>query len=241
MSKLADYIRRTARPSCAAVVLAAGESRRMGFDKLFAPVGGVPVLARALIALEESDAIDEILVVTQSEKIVAVAELCETYGIHKARKILCGGATRAESALAGVSEADPDVDLIAVHDGARPFVTGEIIRAAVHAAALYAAAAPALAVKDTVKLAAGDVVNDTPPRETVRAVQTPQVFKAELIKAALTNALTQALPVTDDCAAAEAIGVRPHLVPGDERNLKITTPLDLVIAEAIVRAEEAEQ
>lgn len=239
MSRLSDYIRRTARKHCSAVVVAAGSSERMGFDKLSADLCGMSVLARTLLALDKSESIDEIVVVTKSEKIPAVAELCREYDISKATKILCGGTTRSESALAGVSEIDPDSELVAIHDGARPLVTDEVIAAAVHAAALYSAAAPFVAAKDTIKITDGEIVSSTPTRGSIAAVQTPQVFNIELIKAALTDAVEKELTITDDCSAVEALGVKVHLVPGDERNIKITTPTDLIIARALLESEGA--
>ncbi len=207
----------------------------MGEDKLMLDLCGMPVLARTLQALQRCTCLSEIVVVTQPEKIVAVAKLCRDYGITLATKILSGGTTRAESALIGLSEINPRAALAAIHDGARPLVTQEVVEGAVDAARRCLAAAPAVPVKDTVKLAENGVVAETPDRNRTMAVQTPQVFQPDVIKGALTYAIEQEIPITDDCSAVEILGVEVCLTPGDEENIKITTPLDLSLAEAILQ------
>jgi 2-C-methyl-D-erythritol 4-phosphate cytidylyltransferase len=236
MSKISDFIRRKkGHPFCSVVVVAAGSSQRMGQDKLMLELGGLPVLARTLRALNRCSCIDEIVVVTRSEKIMDIAHLCQEYDIEKVTKIVCGGMTRTESALAGLSEIDERARLAAIHDGARPLVTPGLVAEVTHAAALYKAAAPAVPVKDTVKLAEDGVVTDTPDRRKTVAVQTPQVFMPELIKAALTDAIQKELVFTDDCSAVEALGVKVHLTSGSEENIKVTTPLDMELAETILK------
>ena len=226
------------RPFCSAVVAAAGSSTRAGRDKLFSLLGGESVLARTLRVLDDSEWIDEIIVVTRPEKIPEAAELCRACGIVKVTKILCGGETRTQSVLCGVSETDRRAELIAVHDGARPLVTEKIIEDAVHAAVLYQAAAPAVPVKDTVKRADKGVVSETLPRDEIFAVQTPQIFCADLIKAALTKAVQDGAAPTDDCMAVEALGVPVHLTQGSEENIKITTPPDFRLAELILESRQ---
>lgn len=233
--KIADIIRKKKRPFCSVVIVAAGSSVRMGEDKLMMELCGVPVLARTILAFDRCALIDEIVVVTRSEKIVDVAHLCERYSVSKVTKILVGGETRTVSALAGLSEISPDARLAAVHDGARPLVTEEIIRAVVHMAALNKAAAPAVKLKDTVKRVADGLVVETPERSGLVAVQTPQVFWPELIKGALTDAVQKGLEFTDDCAALEAMGVPVYITEGSYDNLKITTPEDIAAAEWIIR------
>ena len=139
-----------------------------------------------------------------------------------------------ESALSGVSETDPRADLIAVHDGARPLIAPKIIEDAVLTAKKYRAAVPAVPTKDTVKLANKSAVYSTPERAEVFSVQTPQVFMPEIIKGALTNALVEDLTVYDDAQAVEALGFTVYLSEGSEENIKITTPLDLLLAETIL-------
>ena len=227
---------KTNRSGCTAVVVAAGSSQRMGQDKMFLPVAGIPVLARTLMQFQRCGEIDEILVVTREEKIVEVADLCKQYGIDKATKVLLGGKERSESSAAGVFQAAESSGYIAIADGARPLVTPELIAQTVQAARKYRAAAPAVPVKDTIKVVENGIVTDTPDRATLRAVQTPQVFEADLIKGALTNAIEKKLPLTDDCSAVEAMGFLVHLIEGSYENLKITTREDLALAEAFLAA-----
>lgn len=241
MSKLSDAIRKHNHHFCTVVVAAAGSSTRMGRDKLVLELGGMPVLARTLLALERCDAVDEIIAVTRSEALETVSAMKERYGLQKLAGVVLGGETRTRSALAGVSEASPRARVICIHDGARPFVSDAVIRDAVHNAVLYKAAAPAIPVKDTIKVAENGVVRQTPERSSLFAVQTPQAFQPELIKAALTKAVQTGISYTDDCAAVEAMGVQVHLSQGSEDNIKITTPADLVLADLILCRAEAEK
>jgi len=227
---------KTKKSPCTAVIVAAGASRRMGQDKLFLPLAGIPVLARTLTQFELCREIDEIIVVTREEKLLEVADLCKQYGISKATKILVGGEERVESSAAGVLQADRHSGYIAIADGARPLVTPELISRTVEAARDYQAVAPALPVKDTIKTAVDGMVTGTPDRASLFAVQTPQVFEASLIKSALTKAIQEHTPVTDDCSAVEAMGVAVHLIEGSQENLKITTREDLALAEALLAA-----
>lgn len=235
MSSLSDFIRKAHHSFCSVVVVAAGNSIRMGKDKLLLPLDGVPVLARTLTALNNCRAVDEIIVVAHAEKLDAIGAMRDEYAIEKLKKIVIGGATRTESALSGVSETDRRAKIICIHDGVRPFVTDEIIEDVIHYAVLYHAAAPAIPVKDTIKVASDGVAIQTPDRSQLFAVQTPQAFDADIIKAALTKAVTEGLSYTDDCAAVEALGVQTYLSRGSEDNIKITTPPDLFLAEAIQR------
>lgn len=219
---------------CTAVVVAAGSSTRMGADKLFLPMAGIPVLARTLMQFERCKSVSEIIVVAREDKIVPVADMCKTYGIRKASKILLGAETRLGSSAAGVFQADRSSSLIAISDGARPLITPELITAVVEAAKQTRAAALAVPVKDTVKIAENGVVAKTLDRNTLFAVQTPQVFEADIIKGALTKALRDNAQVTDDCSAVEAMGIPVHLIEGSYENIKITTPEDLSLAETIL-------
>lgn len=228
------------RPRCTALVAAAGASSRMeGVNKVLEPLEGVPVLARTLVSFQLAEEIDEIVVATREEDLVEISRMCRTYDITKCTKVVRGGESRVHSVLLAALEASPDSALLAVQDGARPLVTPELIGRVVSAAARCGAAAPAVAVKDTVKAVREDgAVERTLERETLRAVQTPQVFEASLLKAALQSALESGAPVTDDCSAVERLGKVAFLVEGEEENLKITTPMDLILAEAILRARE---
>ena len=233
-------VRKSSRPQCAALVAAAGSSSRMGgVNKLLEPLNGVPVLARTLMALQQAPQIDEIVVATREEDLMEISGLCRTYGITKCTKVVRGGESRAHSVLLAALEASPDAKLLAVQDGARPLVTPELTDRVIDAAKRCGAAAPAVPVKDTIKAVRdGGAVERTVDRSSLRAVQTPQVFDASLLKAALQDAVENRVPITDDCSAVERLGKVVFLVEGDEENLKITTPVDLILAEAILQARE---
>ena len=233
-------VRRASQPRCAVLVAAAGSSRRRGgVTKLMEPLDGVPVLVRTLSALQVAQRVDEIIVAAREEDLVEISRLCRDYGITKCAKVVRGGESRVHSVLLAALEASPETELLAVHDGARPLVTPELVDSVIAAAVRCGAAAPAVPVKDTVKTADQEGrVGETVPREHLRAVQTPQVFDADLLRAALKAALEANAEVTDDASAVERLGKAVFLVEGNEENLKITTPLDLILAEAITRARK---
>lgn len=243
LGRLLNKSAASAHPVCTAIIAAAGSSRRFGEEnKLLAPLGDRPVLAHTLCAVDRAQSVDEIVIAAREEDILAYAELCKVYGIQKPVKVIAGGATRTESVLRAALEARADAALLAVQDGARPFVTSELFDAVVARAAKCAAAAPAVPVRDTIKVAKEHIVEQTPDRATLFAVQTPQVFDADLLKAALQSAQAEHLAPTDDCAAVERLGKEIYLTEGSEENIKITTPLDLALAEVILRRrEEAEE
>lgn len=227
---------KTASPDfCSAVVLAAGNSQRMGRDKILMPIGGKPVIARTLEALQGSEFINEIIVVTRPEHLQEIADICHDNHITKTSKVVLGGKTRLKSSLIGVSNVSEKAGFIAIHDGARPFVTDKVIGRVITAARQSGAAAPAVMATDTVRiLNAKGAVTDTPPRERVALMQTPQVFMSEMIKAALTRAVKKGTDVTDDCTAVEAMGYKVSIVAGDADNIKLTTARDLYVAEGIL-------
>ena len=233
-------IRAAQRPRCAALVAAAGSSSRMGgINKLLEPLDGIPVLVRTLTALERAQRVDSIVIATREEDLITVSQLCKTYGITKCTKVIRGGEDREHSVLLAALEAEPDTELLAVQDGARPLVSPALIDRVIEAAQRCGAAAPAIPVKDTIKTVREDeAVEETLERSRLRAVQTPQVFEASLLKAALQAALEEGAVLTDDCSAVERLGKVVYLIEGEETNLKITTPTDLVLAEALLAAEE---
>ena len=235
MSKAADLIRKVKNTTCSVVVVAAGSSTRMGKDKLFLDLEGIPVLARTLRVFEECGFVQEVILVVREDRAEKAADLCRTCGIQKVAKIIFGGATRTESVLAGVSSISRDARIVLVHDGARPLVTEDIVYDAMHKAALYSAAAPAIPVTDTIKEIQQDIVVRTPERSSLVAVQTPQAFVPEILKAALTSAVRDGKEYTDDCAAVEAMGVRVRLCKGSPENIKITRPIDMELAAEILR------
>lgn len=225
--------KKEAGPSCSVVVVAAGASTRMGFDKVLADVGGLPVIVRCLKSFEEAPSVSEVVVVTRADLVPEVARLCQDFGLSKVVKVIRGGEDRTQSARLGTLECASKAKLIAIHDGARPFVTVQVIEDAVAQAAVNGAAAPAVPVKDTIKAAHGGLVERTLDRSELYAIQTPQVFDGDLIRAALQKALDDGVSLTDDCAAVERLGMKVALTPGDERNIKLTTPTDLLIGEAL--------
>ena len=236
LNKIFRREKKRTRPYCTALIAAAGSSTRYGGEnKLLQPLDGIPVLARTLLAIDSAQSIDEIIIAAREDELLAYAELCRTFGIRKRVKVVPGGKTRTESVLRAALEAPPETELLAVQDGARPLVTPELIDTVVSAAQRYHAAAPAVPVTDTIKIARDGVVESTPERSTLFAVQTPQVFDAELLKAALQDALRADAALTDDCSAVERFGKEVHLTAGDRENIKITTPIDLSIAESILQ------
>ena len=218
---------------CGAVIVAAGSASRMGgIDKVMATLDGEPMIARTVRAFQECDAIREIVVVTREDLILPISKLCS--GCPKVTAVVAGGKSRQESVKLGMNTLSEKVKLVAVHDGARPMVTWQLIDRAVRAGNSYGAAAPAIPVKDTIKVVTGGVVKETPDRSGLYAVQTPQVFDFDLLRAALKKAEAEDAQVTDDCSAVERMGMSVKIVEGDERNLKVTTPMDLKIAQMLL-------
>ena len=222
---------------CGAVIVAAGSASRMGgIDKVMAPLGGEPMILRTVRAFEACEAVKEIVIVTRKDLMGPIAELCS--GFTKIRSVVQGGSSRQESVKLGLLAFSKEVRLAAVHDGARPLVSGELIDKVIRAAHSYGAAAPAIPVKDTIKVLEGGFIAATPDRSTLRAVQTPQVIDRDLLLGALEKAEQEGTALTDDCSAVEHIGMRVRLVEGEERNLKVTTPLDLKIAELLLEEKK---
>ena len=222
---------------CGAVILAAGSASRMGgIDKVMAPLGGEPMIARTVRAFQECDAVSEIVIVTREDLILPITGL--TKDCPKVTAVVSGGKSRQESVGKGLSALSKEVKLAAIHDGARPLITWQLIDCCIRAANTYGAAAPAIPVKDTIKTVEGGIVVNTPERAKLRAVQTPQVFDIDLLKGALLMAYQDGAEVTDDCSAVERLGMKIKIVEGDEKNLKVTTPMDLRIAELLLEEEK---
>lgn len=218
---------------CGAVIVAAGSASRMGgIDKVMAPLGGEPMIVRTVRAFQQCDAIAEIVIVTRPDLIRSIGALCA--GMDKVTAVVAGGKSRQESVGLGLNTLSAGIELAAVHDGARPLITDAVIDRTVRAANTYGAAAPAVPVKDTVKAVRSGLVAETPDRATLRAVQTPQAFDFDLLRGALKKAQEDGAAVTDDCSAVERLGMSVKIVEGDERNLKVTTPMDLKIAEMLL-------
>lgn len=242
MSGILSAIRKKTLPkSCSAVIVAAGSARRMeGIDKILAPLGELPVLVHTLYAFQDCDCFDEIIVVTREDLIVEISRLCKQYGLDKVRKVIVGGAERTHSVRNGLREVRPDAQLIAIHDGARPLVTQHILEKTVLRASSAGAAAPVIPITDTVKRVEKDLILDTVDRSALYAIQTPQVFEAGLIKAAVEKAIADGEVLTDDCACVERLGMKVAVTEGSKENIKITTPFDLLLGSAILEARVKE-
>lgn len=218
---------------CGAVIVAAGSASRMGgIDKVMAPLKGEPMIVHTVKAFQTSEAIQEIVIVTREELIQPIASLCRKF--DKVQAVVVGGGSRQESVSLGLNVLSEKVELAAIQDGARPLVTWQLIDRVVRAANSYAAAVPVIPVKDTIKVAPSGVVDSTLDRSTLRAVQTPQVFDFDLLRAAMKKASVEGAEVTDDCSAVELLGMKVKTVQGDEQNLKVTTPFDLKVAEMLM-------
>lgn len=231
--------KKPALPAVCAVIVAAGSSRRMGGEnKLLLPLDDAPVLAHTLSAFEKCAAIRDIVLVCREQDILPYSDLARAFGISKLRTVTRGGDSRTASVLAGITAAPEDTGLVAVHDGARPLVSEAVITEAVYAAAEYGAAAPVVPIKDSIKrIQDGSIAADV-PRDTLAAVQTPQVFDRALLTRALETAARDNRSFTDDCAAVEAMGQAVRATHGSYENIKITTPEDILVAEAFLHREE---
>lgn len=230
ISKLTNAVRKALPLKyCGAVIVAAGTASRMGgIDKVMAELNGEPMIVRTVRAFQNCDAIREIVIVTRQDLIMRITDLCA--GFSKVKTVVVGGTDRAESVHNGLNALSSKVKLVAVQDGARPLITGAVIDRTVRAAHTYGAAAPGIPVKDTVKVVQGSLVQATPDRSRLQAIQTPQVFDVDLLKGALEKAKKDNASITDDCSAVERLGMSVRIVEGDERNIKVTTPMDLKIA-----------
>lgn len=234
LSTVADGMRKVLPLKyCGAVIVAAGTASRMGgIDKVMAPLNGEPMIARTIRTFAQSDAIREIVVVTRPDLIGTISGLCAPY--EKVRAVVSGGTSRQESVQLGLNALSGKCELVAVHDGARPLISHAVIDRTVRAAHSYGAAAPAIPVKDTIKVVRGGVVDYTPERSRLNAIQTPQVFDFDMLRGALKKAAEDGAQITDDCSAVERIGMCVKIVEGEERNIKITTPMDLHIAKLLL-------
>ena len=238
LSTVADGMRKVLPLKyCGAVIVAAGTASRMGgIDKVMAELEGEPMILRTVRTFATLDAVREIVIVTREDLLIPIMGLCKD--IEKVTAVVAGGSSRQESVEKGLNALSAKVKLVAVQDGARPLISHAVIDRTVRAAHSYGAAAPAIPVKDTIKVVKGGVVDNTPDRKTLMAVQTPQVFDLELLKAALKKAKEEGDEVTDECSAVERMGMSIKIVEGDERNIKVTTPLDLTIAKLLLEEKQ---
>jgi 2-C-methyl-D-erythritol 4-phosphate cytidylyltransferase len=219
------------QPKVSAIIVAAGDSQRMGgIDKLFAPLGGAPVLARVLDTFEKCKKVEQIVLVMSARNIEEGRRIAALAHWTKLTDIRLGGKRRQDSVAEGL-KAIKECEWVVIHDGARPFVTVDLIERGLEAAKETGAAVAAVPVTDTIKFVRGsDIVLQTLPRENLRAIQTPQVFRADIIKNTYKFA---AGDVTDDAALVEKAGYKVKLYTGAYDNIKITTPDDLAMAGAL--------
>ena len=219
------------------IVAAGGSGSRMGAEKnkLFLTVRGIPVIAHTLMALEKSGYIDEIVLSAREEDMPELKRIIDQFGITKATSIVRGGAYRSASVKAAMAAVSEIADVVAVHDGARPLIEESAIGVAVESAAKSGAAAVGVRPKCTLKRADKDgFITETVDRSEMFEIQTPQVFTKEILERAYSAEESVLEKATDDCSLAERLGVRILVVEGSYRNIKVTTPEDIVIAECLL-------
>ncbi len=218
----------------AAVIVGGGRSRRMGgADKLYASLGSGTVLAATLDVFQAAAMVDAVALVVAAERVDYCQGLARDHGWTKVLAVCAGGASRSHSVANGLRAlADVPAAYVAVHDAARPFVTTELIARALAAAREHGAAAPGLPCADTIKRVAADGrARETLSRDSLRAIQTPQVFSRPLLERAYRAQAGHLAAYTDDAAVVEAAGGVVYVAPGDYANMKITTPTDLAFAQ----------
>lgn len=223
----------------AVVIVAGGSGKRMGnpLKKQFIKIKDKEILAYTIEAFNDLEEISEIVVVTGEEDINKVEkEIVNRYNYHKVSKVVAGGKERQDSVYNGLMATSEDAKYVMIHDGARPFVSKEVLLRAIQKTKECKATIVAVPVKDTIKIVntEGDTVEETPQREKLWAVQTPQSFEKRLLVAAYESANKKGLQVTDDSMVVEAYGKQVHVVLGDYTNIKMTTPEDLIIGETIL-------
>ncbi len=224
------------------LVAAAGNSTRMGCAKQHILLDGQPVLLRTLCTLQAVDTVDEIVLITREEDAAHFAALAAEHGVTKLQKVVLGGDSRQASVANGLAVLPPQTTLVGIHDGARPLVAPEHVAAVIAAAEQIGGAALAVPVKDTLKSAddAG-FITGTPDRSRLWRVQTPQVFARAPYEAAMAAALAEGRDFTDDCQLMEQAGHPVKLVAGVDTNLKLTTPEDVRLAEALLHDDKEEK
>jgi 2-C-methyl-D-erythritol 4-phosphate cytidylyltransferase len=216
-----------------AIIVAAGSSQRMGFDKLLALLGDKPVLAHTIDAFEQTSSVSEIILVARAERVREFQELVRQNRFEKVRQVIPGGEQRQDSVRAGLARVSEASRFIAVHDAARPLVIPEQIERVFSCAREHGAAALAEPVTDTIKRADQNrIVTGGVPRENLFAMQTPQIFEKNLLERAYAAVAADKLSITDEVSAVEHLGEKVRLVPNDEWNVKITYPRDLLLAQA---------
>jgi 2-C-methyl-D-erythritol 4-phosphate cytidylyltransferase len=218
-----------------AIIVAAGDSRRMGFDKLFATIAGRPVIAQTIRAFQRANCVDEIIVVSREDRHAEINRIVRDENLKKVRSIIPGGKHRQDSVRAGLDHLKKAATYVAVHDAARPLITAEQIELVFEQCRIHAAASLAEPISDTLKHAdAGFFVTGSVDRHQLYAMQTPQVFERRLIENAYRAVYAENASVTDEVSAVERLGHKVILVPNKDLNFKITYPRDLALAEFVL-------
>jgi 2-C-methyl-D-erythritol 4-phosphate cytidylyltransferase len=218
-----------------AIIVAAGSSHRMGFDKLFAMLGDKPVVAHTLDAFERTESVTKIILVGRKDRLRELNEVVQAQNFKKVREIVAGGEHRQDSVRAGLEKLDPDAEFVAVHDAARPLITPEQIERVFKLCRAHHAAALGEPVNDTLKRATGDYfICGSVDRKGLYALQTPQIFLRRLLTEAYDSVALEKLSVTDETSAVEHLGEKVVIVPSEDFNFKITYPGDLPLAEFIL-------
>jgi len=219
-----------------AIIVAAGSSRRMGFNKLFATIAGKPVIAHAIQAFERSRSVTEIIIVARKDQHDEITELARAKSFKKVRSIIAGGEHRQDSVRAGLDRLDDEAKYVAVHDAARPLVTPEQIERVYAQCRVHGAAALAEPINDTPKRANVDlIITASVDRHQLYAMQTPQIFERGLIEEAYRVVYAGNVSVTDEVSAVERLGRKVVLVLNEDFNFKITYPRDLALAEFVLK------
>jgi 2-C-methyl-D-erythritol 4-phosphate cytidylyltransferase len=216
-----------------AIIVAAGSSERMGFDKLFAPLAGKPVIAHTIDAFERTECVAEIILVGRDDTLAELRKLLKPQ--TKVKKIVPGGAQRQDSVRTGLNNVDPKNQFVGVHDAARPLITPEKITRVFEACRAHGAAALAEPITDTLKRADVDlIVRESVDRDQLYAMQTPQIFARELLLEAYNAVAAKNRSITDEVSAVEQLGRKVVLVPNQDFNFKITYPRDFPLAEFVI-------
>ena len=221
-------------PFVSCIVAAAGKGSRMqaNLNKIFLEYGGMPVLAHTLLALEQCPCIHEIVIVTSECDILGCRDIISAFGITKVKTITKGGAQRQDSVRNALQEVSPQADIVLIHDAARSLITENVIQSVIDGVTECGAAAPGVPCKNTLKQRdENGMICGTPDRSVLYEIQTPQGFQRDLILRAHQFAQQNGISGTDDCFLVEQLGHRVKISDGDYRNIKITTPEDLLIAE----------
>jgi 2-C-methyl-D-erythritol 4-phosphate cytidylyltransferase len=218
-----------------AIIVAAGDSRRMGFDKLFAEIAGRPVIAHTIRPFERAGCVGEVIVVAREDRLDEIKTIVRDENFKKVRSIVAGGKHRQDSVRAGLDHLDAAARFVAVHDAARPLITGEQIELVFEQCRIHAAASLAEPVSDTLKYADAEfLVTGSVDRHQLYAMQTPQIFERQLIEDAYRAVYAENASVTDEVSAIERLGREVILVPTEDLNFKITYPRDLALAEFVL-------